>query len=133
MPTLSDVLTQAAQNNDAALERLFELLKIPSISTDPAYKAQCQQAADWLVTDLKSFGVEASRRDTPGHPMVVGHSPAVAGKPRLLFYGHYDVQPVDPLDLWHSDPFSPALEQDGNNSVIPVSYTHLTLPTILLV
>ena len=118
MPTLSDVLTQAAQNNDAALERLFELLKIPSISTDPAYRTQCQQAADWLVSDLQSFGIDASRRDTPGHPMVVGHSPAVAGKPRLLFYGHYDVQPVDPLDLWHSDPFSPALEQEGSNSVI---------------
>jgi acetylornithine deacetylase/succinyl-diaminopimelate desuccinylase-like protein len=118
MPSLDDVLAAASNNSDATLARLFELLKIPSISTDSAYKTQCQQAADWLVADLQSMGITASRRDTPGHPMVVGHSDPVPGKPRLLFYGHYDVQPVDPLELWNNDPFAPALESDGGNQVI---------------
>ena len=118
MPSLDDVLAEANNNSDATLARLFELLKIPSISTDSAYKAQCREAADWLVADLQSMGITASRRDTPGHPMVVGHSDPVPGKPRLLFYGHYDVQPVDPLELWHNDPFAPALESSGGNQVI---------------
>lgn len=118
MPSLEDVLAEARKNSDAMLARLFELLKIPSISTDPAFQSQCKQAADWLVADLQSMGIEASRRDTPGHPMVVGHSDPVPGKPRLLFYGHYDVQPVDPLDLWHNDPFAPALEKVGSTQVI---------------
>ena len=84
-----------------SLERLKDLLRIPSISTDPAYKADCDRAADWLVADLQSMGVSAEKRPTPGHPMVVGHIDGPG--PHLLFYGHYDVQPVDPLDLWDND------------------------------
>ena len=97
-------------------ERLFELLRIPSISTDPAYKKDCDQAADWLVADLKSIGVDAQKHPTPGHPMVVGH---IGDKgPHVLFYGHYDVQPVDPLNLWDRDPFDPALEDTAKGKVI---------------
>ena len=99
-----------------ALERLKEILRIPSISTDPAFASQCQDAADWLVADLQSIGIHAEKRTTPGHPMVVGH---VKGSgPHLLFYGHYDVQPVDPLDLWNSDPFDPRIEDTPAGKVI---------------
>ena len=88
----------------ASLGRLKDLVAIKSISTDPAYKAECQRAADWLVADLESEGFSASARPTPGHPVVVAHGPTVAG-PRVLFYAHYDVQPVDPVALWNTDPF----------------------------
>ena len=99
-----------------ALERLKEVLRIPSISTDPAFASQGQDAADWLVADLQSIGIHAEKRTTPGHPMVVGH---VEGSgPHLLFYGHYDVQPVDPLDLWNSDPFDPRIEDTPAGKVI---------------
>ncbi|MEM8576745.1 MAG: M20/M25/M40 family metallo-hydrolase [Pseudomonadota bacterium] len=110
------VLSRIDADLDAALERLLALLRIPSISTDPAFSEACQDAADWLVADLQSLGAEASKRQTPGHPMVVGH--IGAGGPHLLFYGHYDVQPVDPLELWDRDPFDPALEDTDKGRVI---------------
>jgi acetylornithine deacetylase/succinyl-diaminopimelate desuccinylase-like protein len=116
MSSLSAVLDHVDSQMGAATDRLFSLLRIDSISTDPAYAASCRKAADWLVADLASIGFDASRRDTPGHPMVVAHS-ATAGR-HLLFYGHYDVQPVDPLDLWHSDPFAPSIEETPNGKVI---------------
>lgn len=105
---LDRVLTAARANQDAALNRLVDFLKIPSISTDPAHQADCQQAAQWLCDELQSLGFTASVRPTPGHPMVVAHS-APAPK-RVLFYGHYDVQPVDPLSLWSRAPFDPVIE-----------------------
>ncbi|MFW2544079.1 M20/M25/M40 family metallo-hydrolase [Primorskyibacter sp. 2E107] len=114
--SLDPVLSRIDADLPAAMDRLFDLLRIPSISTDPAYKAECDRAADWLVADLASFGIKASKRQTPGHPMVVGH---VAGDgPHVLFYGHYDVQPVDPLDLWDRDPFDPAIEETAKGKVI---------------
>ena len=114
---LSPVLDQIDRDLPAALDRLSALLRIPSISTDPAYKTQVREAADWLVKDLKGLGFDARRDDTPGHPMVVAHGGAENG-PHLLFYGHYDVQPVDPLDLWHTDPFDPQLQDTPNGKVI---------------
>ncbi|MEO0381569.1 MAG: M20/M25/M40 family metallo-hydrolase [Pseudomonadota bacterium] len=114
--TLNTVLDTIDNERDAALDRLKSFLRIPSISTDPAYKDACQQAADWLVSDLASLGVKAEARQTTGHPMVVGH--VGDGAPHLLFYGHYDVQPVDPLDLWDRDPFDPALEDTPHGKVI---------------
>ena len=118
MSTLQEVLNKIDTDQENALSRLFELLKIQSISTDPQYAKPCKEAADWLVRDLQSFGINASRRDTPGHPMVVGHTPVKENKPHILFYGHYDVQPVDPLDLWHNDPFNPSLEETDTGTVI---------------
>jgi acetylornithine deacetylase/succinyl-diaminopimelate desuccinylase-like protein len=115
---LSDVLTQIDSNLDAATDRLFELLRIPSISTDPAYKADCDRAADWLVDDLNAIGITTTKRATPGHPMVVGHVDGPADRPHILFYGHYDVQPVDPLELWNRDPFDPAIEDTAKGRVI---------------
>ena len=93
-------------NLDAALERLFALLRIKSISTDPAYAGECRACADWHVGgSARASASTASARDTPGHPIVVGHDRSAPG-PSALFYGHYDVQPVDPLDLWDHDPSS---------------------------
>ncbi|NNL71981.1 MAG: M20/M25/M40 family metallo-hydrolase, partial [Silicimonas sp.] len=114
--TIDAVLSRIDTDLDTAIDRLKDLLRIPSISTDPAYKADCQKAADWLVDDLKALGVDAEARPTPGHPMVVGH--VGDGAPHLLFYGHYDVQPVDPLNLWHRDPFDPAIEDTPNGKVL---------------
>ncbi len=113
---LDPVLAQIDAELPAALDRLSALLRIPSISTDPAFKDACDTAADWLVTDIASIGFEASKRPTPGHPMVMGH--AEGAGPHLLFYGHYDVQPVDPLDLWDNDPFDPQIEDTPKGRVI---------------
>lgn len=118
--TLDAVLARIDQDLPEAVERLLTLLRIPSVSTDPAYKSDCDAAADWLVNDLQSLGIAAEKRVTPGHPMVVGHADGPEGStaPHLLFYGHYDVQPVDPLELWHSPPFEPAIEDTEQGQVI---------------
>ena len=114
--SLDDVLAKIDENLPEATERLLNLLRIPSISTDPAFKRDCDDAADWLVADLKNIGADASKRVTTGHPMVVGH---IEGDgPHLLFYGHYDVQPVDPLELWDRPPFEPQVEDTENGQVI---------------
>lgn len=118
MSSLDSVLHYADNNSDAAIDRLFDLLRIKSISTDPEYADECVKGADWLVAELESIGVTASRRDTQGHPMVVGHSDKLEGRPHLLFYGHYDVQPVDPLDLWDREPFDPHIESTADGDVI---------------
>lgn len=107
--TVQAALTQADTGLDASLSRLFDLLRIPSISTQPEHAPDCRKAAEWLVDTLKEIRFEASVRETPGHPMVVGHAKGPEGAPHVLFYGHYDVQPVDPLDLWHSAPFEPVM------------------------
>ncbi len=120
MPTIDSVLTRIDANQPAALARLFELLAIPSVSTDPAFKSACAKAAQWLVDELASLGFEASLRETAGHPMVLAHRKAAeAAAPHVLFYGHYDVQPADPLDLWETEPFAPRLAEapDGKRIV----------------
>ncbi|MEM9855088.1 MAG: M20/M25/M40 family metallo-hydrolase, partial [Pseudomonadota bacterium] len=115
-PILDPVLAKIDADLTASTDRLLELLRIPSVSTDPAFKADCDRAADWLVADLLSLGFEASKRPTPGHPMVIGHMPGDG--PHLLFYGHYDVQPADPLAPWDRDPFDPAIEETPHGKVI---------------
>lgn len=106
---------------DDSLERLFDLLRIRSISTDPEYADQCRLAAEWCKNALEEVGLFASVRDTAGHPMVVGHGGPADGKPHVLFYGHYDVQPVDPLELWDSDPFDPLLKKGSAGQDIIVA------------
>jgi succinyl-diaminopimelate desuccinylase len=94
-------------------EELCELLRIPSISADPAYRDQMHRAADWVAGRLRALGLAVDRVETAGHPLVYAESPHQAGLPTVLVYGHYDVQPVVPLDLWASPPFEPT-RRDGN-------------------
>ena len=114
--TLAPVLDRIDADLKAATARLMALLRIPSISTDPAYAADVDRAAEWLAADLSSMGFAAAKHPTTGHPMVVGTGGT--GDRHLLFYGHYDVQPVDPLELWHRDPFDPAIEETPKGRVI---------------
>lgn len=119
MSMIDTVLSKADANLDSSLEKMFALCRIKSISTDPAYKEECAAAAQWLVDDLKALGFEASVRATPGHPMVVAHhAGAREDAPHVLFYGHYDVQPVDPVNLWETDPFQPQIRELNGRKVI---------------
>ena len=108
---LDAVLRHVDAGLDQSREALFSLLRIPSISAQPAHKPDCLRAAAWWRDTLAGLGFDASVRETPGHPVVVGHHAGPPGYrgPHVLFYGHYDVQPVDPLDLWTSPPFEPQL------------------------
>jgi acetylornithine deacetylase/succinyl-diaminopimelate desuccinylase-like protein len=110
MAALDTVLAKIDGNLDLALGRLFKLVEIPSVSTDPAFARDCAKAAEWLAAELESLGFEASVCKTPGHPIIVGQARAARPDvPHVLFYGHYDVQPPDPLDLWESPPFEPRI------------------------
>lgn len=116
---LQKVLRQIDNNLEQSLTRLFALLRLKSISTDPAFKEECIKTADWLVDELQALGFHSSRRLTAGHPMVVAHHEGPSKDClHVLFYGHYDVQPVDPLELWHDDPFQPMLKKLGEKQII---------------
>jgi len=118
---LDAVLTAIDRDIDKSLERLFALLRIPSVSTDPAFAGECQKAADWLARELSSLGFNAGVRPTKGRPMVVAHShgPTGANGPRVLFYGHYDVQPPDPLEKWQTPPFEPRIaDMNGRRQIV---------------
>ena len=115
---LPKVLEKIDADLDNSLERLFAFLRLQSVSTDPAYAAQCKAAAKFVADDLAGLGFDAQVRQTAGHPVVVGKSANGSG-PRVLFYGHYDVQPVDPLNLWTSPPFEPRIEElPGGRKII---------------
>ena len=116
---LEAALGAADAGLDESLERLFELIRIPSVSTDPAHAGDCLRAAEWLDGELSGLGFDASVRPTQRHPMVVAHDATGRG-PHVLFYGHYDVQPADPLELWKSDPFEPTLvrQPDGETHIV---------------
>lgn len=118
MTELEQVLTHIDGSLSDSVERLFDLLRIKSISTDSGFNDDCLQAADWLVEELRSIGFEAKRYDTDGHPMVVGEHSSDQSERHFLFYGHYDVQPVDPLDLWNKPPFEPSLQSTDDGRVI---------------
>lgn len=121
MSDLERVLARIDADLDRSLDRLFEFLRIKSISTDPAYKDDCRAAAGHLVGELRSVGFAAELRPTAGHPVVLGKSNGAdnGGGRRVLFYGHYDVQPVDPLDLWKTPPFEPRIATlpDGRKAI----------------
>jgi acetylornithine deacetylase/succinyl-diaminopimelate desuccinylase-like protein len=119
MSALDAVLSRIDQDIDQSVERLFALLRIASVSTDPAFGPQCRAAAEHVAADLATIGFDAAVRPTEGHPVVVGKSNSANG-PRVLFYGHYDVQPVDPLNLWKTPPFEPRIETlpDGRKIIV---------------
>ncbi len=102
-------------HRDDAVARLRELLAIPSVSTDPNYTEHVRRAAGWVQQQLRACGLDAELIPTNGHPVVYGQTPdgvVPPDAPTVLFYGHYDVQPPDPLDKWESPPFEPTL-RDG--------------------
>lgn len=110
----SAAVSYATQNHSRYLSELKDLLRIPSISTLPEHKGDCRRAAEFLAAELKRIGIENVRLiDTEGHPLVYGDWLHAAGKPTALIYGHYDVQPADPIDEWITPPFEPT-ERNGN-------------------
>jgi acetylornithine deacetylase/succinyl-diaminopimelate desuccinylase-like protein len=118
MSQLDAVLARLEQNREAALGRLFDFLKIQSISTDPAFAGECRKAAEWVKAELASIGIVAEVKPTGGHPAVTARVEG-AIKRHALFYGHYDVQPVDPLNLWDTSPFEPIIAElpDGRKVI----------------
>lgn len=111
---LSDLLDAILAGLDtdfpAATARLVDLLSIASISANPAHAGDCRAAAAWLRDDLESMGFTVTIHETPGQPILLAHHAGTGGAgPRLLYYGHYDVQPADPLELWTSPPFTPSM------------------------
>ena len=118
---LSAVLDRVDTDFDRSLQRLFSLLRIKSISADPAFNEDCAKAAQHIADDLKTIGFSAEVRPTAGHPAIVARSESPApGGPHVLFYGHYDVQPVDPLNLWDRPPFEPVVTKhaDGREIIV---------------
>jgi acetylornithine deacetylase/succinyl-diaminopimelate desuccinylase-like protein len=110
----SAAVAYARDNYPRFLDELKALLRIPSVSTLPEHKKDVQAAADWLAAELKRIGMEhVEVIATPGHPLVYADWLHAAGRPTALCYGHYDVQPPDPLDDWKSPPFEPT-ERNGN-------------------
>ena len=120
---LPAVLAQVDRDLEASIDRLFALLRIQSVSTDPAYAAQCHAAAEHVAADLRTLGFDTSVHATAGHPVVIGKSIGGANRQslRVLFYGHYDVQPVDPIELWQTPPFEPRIEALGDGRKIIVA------------
>ena len=121
---LERVLARLGKDEAAGLERLFGLLAIPSVSTDPAYHDACIEAAEACAGALSEIGFEARVEPTLGKPMVVGHWSGGAGtgpRRRVLFYGHYDVQPPDPLEQWTAPPFAPHLADDPRHGKVIVA------------
>ena len=121
---LQSVLDRLAREEPQALERLFRLLAIPSVSTDPAYHQSCLDAAECCAGLLRDTGFEARVVPTRGKPMVVGHwrgTPPAKPQRRVLFYGHYDVQPPEPFEEWTAPPFDPRLADDPHHGKVIVA------------
>lgn len=109
---MTEIETYLDQHSEHFLDELFELLRIPSVSADPAHTGDIAAAGKWVADKLASIGIASEVIPTKGHPIVYGESPKLEGAPTVLVYGHYDVQPVDPLDQWISPPFEPEV-RDG--------------------
>lgn len=118
MSDLDKVLAHIDADFDNALDRLFQTVRLKSISTDPAYAAETRACAEWHSKDLETIGFASEVRDTPGHPIVLAKNHEAEGT-KVLFYGHYDVQPADPLELWEGDPFEPKIATlpDGSKEI----------------
>jgi acetylornithine deacetylase/succinyl-diaminopimelate desuccinylase-like protein len=121
MPEVQRIVDHGRQQHEASLRRICEWLAIPSVGTDPQYADDTRRAGQWAVDRLREVGVDASLRETgtpeqPGHPIVWAQHEGDADYqgPHILFYGHYDVQPPDPLELWESEPFTPVVKPAGD-------------------
>jgi acetylornithine deacetylase/succinyl-diaminopimelate desuccinylase-like protein len=120
---LEKVLQALDRTREEALQRLWEVLRIPSVSTQPTHRTDCRRAAEWCVRQLNELGMRARLVPTSGHPMVVAHHTDALNPraPHVLFYGHYDVQPPDPLELWKTPPFEPRLASEKRNGKVIVA------------
>lgn len=132
-----DVLSRVDREKTQYLAELKEYLRIPSISTDPAFKPEVLRCADHLVGRMREAGLAAERIETAGHPLVYGEWLGAPGRPTVLFYGHYDVQPADPLEEWRNPPFEPTEEGDclvarGATDDKGQSYTHVKAVAAML-
>jgi len=107
------IVDEISANRQRYVEELSEFLLIPSVSTEPDHAADIRQAAIWVVNKLQKLGFQVELRETARHPVVFGHLVIDASLPTILIYGHYDVQPPDPLDEWITPPFSPTI-RDGH-------------------
>lgn len=110
---MKDVQSYIASNRQRFEEELCQLLRIPSVSAKPECRADCRKAADWVAEQFCGLNFTVELIDTAGQPLVFAQSPQVPGAPTALVYGHYDVQPPEPLDAWISPPFEPT-QRDGN-------------------
>ena len=135
----ADVLARIAREEAGYLEELKEYLRIPSVATDPAYDAEVRRCADWIEGKLKEAGLATRQIDKGGKPLVYAEWLGAPGKKTVLFYGHYDVQPADPLELWNSPPFEPVLDEGGKVLVARgatddkgQSYTHVKAVAAML-
>jgi acetylornithine deacetylase/succinyl-diaminopimelate desuccinylase-like protein len=125
-----DVLARIDQERERYLEELVEYLRIPSVSTDPQHKDDVLRCADFVTEKLRTAGLSAEILETAGNPLVYAEWTGAEGKPTILFYGHYDVQPADPLEEWDSPPFEPTIQGDeliarGATDDKGQSYTHV--------
>jgi acetylornithine deacetylase/succinyl-diaminopimelate desuccinylase-like protein len=110
---MDDIHAYLRSNADQFEGDLCTLLRIPSVSADPSRKADIRRAAEWVANQFRDLGLKTETIETTGHPLVYAESPPVPGKPTVLVYGHYDVQPAEPLDEWLSPPFEPT-KRSGN-------------------
>ncbi len=113
---LDAVLATIDQRRDASLAQLNEFLSIPSVSTQPAHKGDMLKCAAWLSDHLREAGFAVRVEATPGHPIVLAKNEHRPGRPTVLVYGHYDVQPPEPLELWTSPPFEPTVRQTATGA-----------------
>jgi acetylornithine deacetylase/succinyl-diaminopimelate desuccinylase-like protein len=132
--------TYLSEQKDQFIGQLMEFLRIPSISSSPEHRAHVQNAAEWLAKRMNEAGIESAKiMPTGGHPVVYGDWLHAPGKPTVLIYGHFDVQPVDPLELWESEPFEPAIKggrvyargasDDKGNLFIPLTVAEAMIRT----
>jgi len=118
--SMDKVNAQLDKNEREGIERLMDWLRIPSVGADPAYRDDTRRAAEWVAERLRELGIsveiiETGTKERPGNPMVWARHEGKPDAPHVLFYGHYDVQPADPLDLWESPPFEPAIRKATPN------------------
>src|SRR6476661_1268694 len=110
---MQDIDAYLEANRGKFEDDLCALLKIPSISADPARNGDVRRAAEWVAGQFRGMGLRPEIIETSGQPLVYAETPKIPGKPIVLVYGHYDVQPVEPLTEWISPPFEPT-KRNGN-------------------